>query len=92
MSVHFAADIKVNECQVLYFFKDLLLVLVDKLILVLLRINETRPWEIIYMIDGPQRIVNSTVTRQIICMIDSDHSICILSSNIAKFQDVQTFV
>lgn len=46
--------------------------------MVRLKVNETKPWEIIQVTECPQRIVECSVTGNVICVIDNDHSIGIL--------------
>lgn len=72
------ADIKVTECRVISYRGDLLMVMVDKTLVVQLRVNTTRPWEVMYTISCPLRVVETSITEQMITIIDSDHSIRIL--------------
>jgi len=68
----------VNECEVLNFSSDLLTVLVDKLLIIQLRVHETKPWQIVYTIPCPHQVISATVTGAVIALLDSDHSTRIL--------------
>lgn len=73
--MHIRVDIKVEECCLLNYTGDLLTVLVNKLLVVRLKVNDTKPWEIVEVIECPQRIVECSITGSIVCIIDTDHSI-----------------
>ena len=73
-------DISMSNCVILDFSSGKLTVLVDSYIVVQLIVNETKPWEIVYTIDCPSRVLHASVTGSILSVVDSDHSIRILSN------------
>lgn len=72
------SDISVKDCQILDFCGGKLTVLVDSHLIVQLVVNETKPWEIVYTIECPSKVLHASATGNILAVVDSDHSICIL--------------
>ncbi|KAF6025776.1 SPG11 [Bugula neritina] len=78
-------DVSVNECEVLNFSSDLLTVLVDKLLIIQLRVHETKPWQIVYTIPCPHQVISATVTGAVIALLDSDHSTLLYDLKTSSF-------
>lgn len=73
-------DLPVSRTSLLNFTSDQLTVLVDRQLIVKLRINETKSWQVVYTIECPQKVLHGSVSGNVLVVVENDHSIRILFS------------